>query len=261
MLEPGMHNLGRFVWFDLMTTDTSAAQSFYDATLGWKTVPWEGESDKPYTMFAVGERPIGGLLELPDAVRAMNVPPHWKAYAKVADIGIALQEVEKLGGAIHKAAWTITSVGTVAIVADPQGAVFALFQPEEDRPPNDESQPGFIGWNELNTTDHESAWTFYSALLNWTKTDSVDMGPELGKYAMFKHEAGERSIGGMCNAATQQPPHWLHYTNVASIDDTVASIKANGGKVLSGPLSVPGGRVARCQDPQGAAFAIHERVK
>lgn len=258
-----MKDKGRFVWVDLMTSDVDAAIAFYTETLGWKATPWEGEM--AYTMFAAGEQSIGGVMAISDEMKAMNIPPHWMGSTRVEDVDASAAKVEELGGKILKPAWDIPEVGRLAVIADPQGAALALFQPKGEMPmPEDGEAEGLVSWHELNTTDYEAAWKFYSALLGWKATEDMDMGEEHGHYFMFQREGAEGSMGGMCNTAKQMgfPPNWLHYTNVDGCEAAIKRITDKGGKVLNGPMEVPGGSyIAQCQDPQGAAFAIHSKTK
>jgi predicted enzyme related to lactoylglutathione lyase len=250
---------GRFDWYDLMTADVSAAKSFYSAVLGWKTTKW---AQGDYEMWTVGEQSIGGVMPLPAEAQKMGAPPHWLAYIETDDVDATAKDAEKLGGRIHHPPTDIPTVGRFAVLADPQGAAFAAFKPltpMEDKP----SKTGFFSWHELNTTDYQAAWKFYSELFGWKNTSSMDMGPEMGAYWMFGLDP-EKPMGGMSNVAKQMkmPPHWLYYVTVDDIDATVASIQKNGGKILNGPMDVPGNdKIAQCMDPQGAAFAIYMQGK
>ena len=76
---------GHFVWYDLMTSDPTGAQDFYSKLIGWEARPWEGGGE-PYNLWTYGEKPLGGVLELPDEVRESGAPPHWLSYVGVADI-------------------------------------------------------------------------------------------------------------------------------------------------------------------------------
>lgn len=257
-----MASNGNFVWHELMTTDVDAAIAFYTEVIGWKTQPFEG-GDKPYTMFCIGDQPIGGVMALPDEAKAMGAPPHWLGHAKVADLAASTASAKKLGGTIlHQ--MTIPEVGSFAVTKDPQGAVMSMFQPEGDMEAADRSKPGAYSWAELNTTDYESAWKFYSGVLGWKPTESMDMGDGMGQYFMFTHPGGEGSMGGMSNVAEQMnmPPFWLYYANVDDIDSALARIQSKGGKVMNGPMDVPGGgKIAQCADPQGCAFAIYYETR
>lgn len=248
-----MQDIGRFVWFDLTTTNVEEALAFYADALSWGVTPWD--QDDSYTMLSVGGNPAAGVKALSDELKAMNVPPNWIASVRVEDVDASMKKAMELGGTTLKAAWDIPQVGRVAVLADPQGAAFMMFTPSEGAP---ELKADMMSWHELNTTDHEAAWTFYSKLLGWHATESMDMGED-GQYFMFQREGAEKSMGGMSNAAKKMdvPAHWLYYTTVDSCEGAIERIKSKGGKIANGPMQVPGGNwVAQCQDPQGAAFAI-----
>lgn len=249
---------GRFDWYDLMTNDLAAAKAFYSATIGWKTTKWE-QGD--YEMWTVGEQPIGGVMALPAEAKASGTPPHWMAYIETDDIDATVKKAEKLGGRVYVPPTDIPTVGRFAVLADPQGATFAAIQPLT--PMGDvPHKAGFVSWHELNTTDYQAAWKFYSELFGWKPTSAMDMGPD-GQYWMFGLDP-QKSLGGMSNVARQHnlPPHWLYYVTVDDIDATVALIKKHGGKILNGPMDIPGNdKIAQCMDPQGAAFAIYMQGK
>jgi len=250
---------GRFVWYDVMTTDVAAAKAFYTEVFGWKTQQFGG--DESYTMFCVGERPIGGVMMLPDEAKQQGAPPHWIGYVSVADVDATAARAAERGGKIYHPGTDIPEVGRFAVIGDPQGAAIALFAPNMEMSPSPK-QAGDFTWHELNTTDYEAAWEFYSDLFGWNATEAMDMGPDLGKYFMFEHEGAGGSIGGMSNVAKTQgmPPHWLYYATVDDLDAALARIQRKGGKVINGPMEVPGGdKVAQCVDPQGCAFALHWR--
>jgi predicted enzyme related to lactoylglutathione lyase len=250
---------GRFDWFDLMTSDMGAARSFYTAIIGWKTTKWD-KAD--YEMWSVGDKSIGGMMALPEEAKKMGAPQHWLGYIETDDVDATAKKAQQLGGTIHLPGTDIPSVGRFAVLADPQGASFAVFKPAE---PMEDSprEPGFFTWHELNTTDYQGAWKFYSELFGWSHTSSMDMGPDAGAYWMFGHDS-KNSIGGMSNVATQMkaPPHWMYYVTVKDLDAALANVKQRGGQVLNGPMEVPGGdKVAQCMDPQGGMFALHMAAK
>lgn len=245
---------GRHVWYELMTTDTEGAKSFYSELIGWKVK----RDPSGYEMWMVGNRGVGGVMELPKEARAGGASPFWLGYVAVADVDAAADQAPKLGGKVYRAPDDIPGVGRFAVLADPQGAAFAVYRSNEPHEPPGGARPQTFGWAELNTTDWKSAWKFYSALLGWKHTQSMDMGPELGEYFMFGTDP-QSSMGGMSNAAkaSEVGAHWLHYIHVPDVDDAVKKIERMGGKVLNGPMEVPGGdRVAQCRDPQGGHFGL-----
>ncbi len=254
---------GRFVWYDLMTTDPENAKSFYTKLIGWGTQAWDGPM--PYTMWTNNDNSLGGVMTLPEEAQKAGAPPHWLGYVHSPSVDDTVAAAKANHGAVIVPAQDIPEVGRFAVLADPQGAVFASFTPQGDTPGGHGGPPelGEFSWNELNTSDYENAWGFYETLFGWKKLDAVDMG-EAGMYQMFTSAAGEIPIGGMYNKPKEMPgpPFWLYYARVDDCHQSVEAVKASGGQHLNGPMEVPGGDlVAQCMDPQGAAFALHSVKK
>jgi predicted enzyme related to lactoylglutathione lyase len=200
---------------------------------------------------------VGGLMPIPADAKAMGARPGWMGYVGVSDVDGYAARVKAAGGAIHRPPADIPGVGRFSVVADPQGAAFILFKGMGGEEPAAVAHgtPGHIGWHELHTTDREAGFAFYASLFGWTKTEAMDMGPA-GTYQMFA--TGGETVGGMMNRTPEMPATcWLYYFNVDKIDAAVARVTQAGGKVLNGPLEVPGGVwIAQCLDPQGAMFAM-----
>jgi predicted enzyme related to lactoylglutathione lyase len=256
---------GRFIWYDLMTTDPDAAAEFYTKVAGWGTAPWEGAPDEtggePYTMWTAGKAAVGGLGKLREEAESEGAAPHWLSYVTVPDIRIVVEKTRERGGSVLMDPTTMTGVGTFAILRDPQGVVFCPFTPEEGA--GGEVKPAEVGhfsWHELYTTDQEAAFDFYQEIFGWKKTEAMDMG-EMGTYQMFGPGAeGQFSYGGMMNKPAEMPgpPQWLYYIRVADIQQAAGRVAELGGQVWNGPMEVPGGdKIAMCVDPQGGAFALH----
>lgn len=160
------------------------------------------------------------------------------------------------GGAIQRVPDNIPDIGRFAVVADPHGAVFILFKGMGKEPHGPApGTPGHVGWHELHAGDGESDFAFYASLFGWTKLEAMDMGP-MGKYELFS--TGNGPAGGIMTKMKETPaPFWLYYFNVDSIEAAAGRVKTGGGKVINGPLEVPGGSwIVHCLDPQGAIFAM-----
>lgn len=246
-----------FFWYELMTTDVEAAEAFYTAVVGWTGQDFPA-SDRVgrYVVMHAGERGVGGLMKLPEEARKMGTPPIWLGYIHSVDVNRSVQDLTEAGGHVHRAPEEIPGVGHFAVVADPQGAVFMLLQPNgADQPKVPMTTNGHVGWHELFTSDWEKAFDFYAGRYGWTKGEPMDMGP-MGTYQLFNVD-GEPT-GGMMNKPEQIPvPVWQFYFTVPAIDAAARRVTDNGGKVLMGPMDVPGGQwVVQCQDPQGAHFAL-----
>lgn len=246
---------GRFVWFDLLTTDIEAAKAFYSEVVGWRTSRWE---EGGYDLLHAGDKDIGGLMTLPEEARQAGAPPHWMGYVGCEDVDATLARAKNLGGSVILPGTDIPNIGRFAILADPQGATFAIYSSPRHGQAPDTHAVGRFGWAELNSTDWKAAWAFYSELFGWKELQSMDFGPEFGTYMLYGIGPEDR-LGGMSDAAKMMnaPAHWLHYINVEDIDESIKRIEARGGKILNGPVEVPGGgRIVQCLDPQGAAFAL-----
>lgn len=256
-----MSVLGKFVWYDLMTTAPDEAVAFYTAIAdSWGTTEWEAPAEDmpPYTMWTVDEKPFGGSMPLPAEAIAGGAPTHWLPYIGTPDVDATVKKAEGLGASVFVPPTEIPTVGRFAILADPHGAVFAAFAPAEDEPDQPEpNTPGAISWHELLSGDPEGDFDFYAALFGWEKTQAHDMEP-VGVYQMFGR--GETTYGGIFKKPEEMPlSAWLLYITVADIEASVGKVKASGGQVLGGPMAVPtGDLVAQCKDPQGGAFALHQ---
>jgi len=244
--------LGRFVWHELLTTDTAAAAAFYPKVLPWRTAP---SSMPGYTIWMAGQTQIGGLMALP--AEAGATPPHWLVYVGTPNVDATCSQAQGLGARTVKAPADIPNVGRFAVLTDPQGATFALFTPGAGPPPGAPPAQGGFSWHELATTDVAAALRFYGQLFGWTKGPGHDMGA-MGVYQIFQH--GGDQVGGIVNVqGPSTAPSWLSYVNVAEASRAVAAAKAGGGRLLHGPMEVPGGSwIAMMMDPQGGAFAVQE---
>lgn len=247
---------GSFVWYELMTTDISAAAAFYSAVTGWHMSD-AGHPTMSYTLVHAGKAAVGGMMALPDETRAHGVRPSWIGYVSVDDVDAFATRVVQAGGKIHRPPADIPQVGRFAVVADPQGAAFVLFEgaPEMQPPEKTTEKSGHFGWHELMAADMEPAFAFYASLFGWVKTTAIDMGP-MGTYQLFSANGAE--IGGMMTKPPSVPmPFWTFYVQVESIKQAVEKIAAAGGKVVNGPHQVPGGQwIVQGLDPQGAMFAL-----
>jgi predicted enzyme related to lactoylglutathione lyase len=249
---------GRFLWYDLMTTDPQGAQAFYAKVAGWGLQAFN-DLGMPYTMFTRGGVPIGGSMQLPDEAVKMGAPSHWLAYIGTPDVDRTVAQAQTLGATVYVAPQDIPTVGRFAVLADPQGATIAFYSPANEQPPSHPPEVGDVSWHELTTTDLDAALRFYQQLAAWEQTGSHDMGP-MGTYHMFGREG--HTLGGMFKKPEDMPApsHWTVYIRVPDIQTGAGAVKGNGGQVLMGPHQVPGGDwIVICTDPQGAVFALHQR--
>lgn len=240
-----------FIWHDLMTPDAPSAKKFYAAVVGWTFTP----QMPTYTVVNAGGLGVGGIMDTPPEMQGM--PPVWTGYVFTPDVDAACKQVLALGGKIYREAWDVPGIARMAVVGDPTGAALMIMEPKstEQRTLPQGSAPGTVGWNELYTSDMDTAWAFYSSLFGWTKGHAHDMGA-MGIYQLFQIDG--KDIGGMMKKMDSMPMSmWGYYFNVSGIDAAVKRLTIAGGKVLNGPMEVPGGQwTVSAQDPQGAYFNL-----
>lgn len=248
-----MSREGRFVWFELMTTDTAAAPAFYAAVANLKT---QAYGEHAYTMWVGEAGPVGGMMTLPEQAKAMGAPPHWLGYVKVQNVADIATRVTDLGGKVYVGPSDMGENGSFAILADPQGATFGVHAGGAPDTVDRTGKLGEFGWSELGMSDPDAAWAFYSQLFGWVKTGSMEMGPGM-TYQMFGKPGGP-DIGGMMKSPPGAPgAFWQHYCYVADCEASFATAIARGGNVLYPPMDIPGGgKAALISDPQGAVFGL-----
>lgn len=244
---------GKFAWYELMTSDPKAAGKFYSDVVGWTTKEMPSPSGT-YTTFNIGDAGMAGMLTIPGHVA-------WIGYIAVDDVDAHIEKIVEAGGKLWRPATDIPGMLRFAVMSDPQGAAIVVFTPDPSMPsPVRPEAPavGTIGWHELYTSDLEAGYSFYNKLFGWTKLNDMDMG-SMGVYRLFD-EGDHKPMGdgGMMTKAPHIPVScWNFYFMVDSINAAVQRVNAGGGKVLNGPMQVPGGGwIINAQDPQGAMFAL-----
>ena len=244
---------GRFVWYELMTTDMEAAKAFYADVMGWGTQNVPGIA---YTLFTAGGASVSGLMGLPEDARKLGLRPTWLGYVSVNDVDATADRIKQLGGAMHVPPKDVPNISRFSVAVDPQRAMIALIKwlnPSQEEPAELDAR-GRVGWHELLAADCEKAFAFYAELFGWQKADA-DTGA-MGTYQLFS--AGGQTVGGMFTKSPTVPvPFWLYYFNIGDIDLAMKRVKAGSGQILNGPIEVPGNRwIVQCTDPQGAIFAL-----
>lgn len=238
-----------FCWYELRTTDPAAARRFYVDVVGLV-----GAATDTTFSLRPGAPALGEFATLPARAAALGAPAHWLGHVDVADVAAAVAQFVALGASPLGPTQTREDGTVVAPLRDPLGAVMAVTSRAAAASPT-------LPWCDLHTADHTRAAPIYQSMFGWTPTALRDLGPDLGDYQEFAWHAGGRSVGGLSSAARLPTihPHWLFYFPVADLDAALARVRDLGGRVLSGPFAAPdGARVAQCEDPQRAVFALHQ---
>jgi len=213
-----------------------------------------------YTIFRLNGRDAAAAYDLNPAQLAQKVPPHWMLYIAVENVDASAAKVPSLGGSTIMAPFDVMDAGRMAVIADPTGAYFCLWQAKKNKGLGIASVHGTLCWGDLATNDVERAKAFYSGLFGWQIMAGEN---DTSGYLHIKN--GEHFIGGMPPAKHLQPgvpPHWLAYFLVDDVDVTANKAKDMAAKLFVPPMSVEGvGRMSIIADPQGAVFAIFKSAR
>ena len=246
---------GEFIWYELMTSDVPAAADFYAAVLGWKRRVFDQSAG--YEIFSADGEDVSGLMAIPDEAADKGARPGWLGYIGVDDVDTSVSDIIEAGGKQHMPPTDIPGVGRLAMLADPQGAMFYVMRGAVDGTSTSfaPTKTGHCHWNELSTTDPAAAFDFYHARFGWDKGDAMPMG-EMGDYQFLTHN-GELFGAVLDVQSADQPPMWTYYFGVADIDVATNAATGKGATVHYGPAEVPGGvYIIVASDPQGAMFGL-----
>lgn len=250
------HAPGTFCWLELHAHDAAAARRFYSALFGWSvrdTPIGPGEHDV-YTVYQLDGRDAAASTAMAAEQKAGGMPSSWLEYIAVENADESAARARELGGTVLMGPFDAMDLGRMAIVQDPAGAVFALWQARRQPGLGVRDETGALGWSELATTDTGKAKTFYTGLFGW-EGDTQDMGME---YTVFRGPTG--MVGGMYAITPEMagmPPCWMPYFLVDDADASAEKAGSLGATVLKEPSDIPGvGRFALIRDPQGAMFYV-----
>ncbi len=231
-----------FVRYSLRTTDAPAARAFYRDAIGLELPDGARE---------------GASLEawpLHEQARARGAPAHWLGHARVNDVDAAFAAFVARGATTFGPIVT-RGPARYTVVRDPHGAIVSLgqgFDALDDRP---------IAWHQLHATDRDASWALYADVLGWRAVDTIE-SPELERgHLRFAWSEGGAPVGSVADTARWEGvhPHWLFYLPARDLDVAVARVRALGGSARD-PVAMPRtGRLAACEDPQGAAFGLFAR--
>lgn len=255
MQETVEYKPGTFCWEELGTSNGEAAKNFYTQLFGWSYVDNPMGPGMVYTMFKLDGKDVAASYELMPEQTVQGVPPNWTSYVAVTSADETVNKAKAAGGTILKEPFDVFTLGRMAIIQDPAGAVFALWEPKDHKGAGVCNVPNSFCWNELMTTDTKKAGDFYSTVFDW-KREVQNFGPM--EYTMFSN--GERPNGGMFQITPEMgpiPSNWLVYFAVDDCDAKVQQASDLGATVLKPADDIPGiGRFSILTDPQGAAFAL-----
>jgi uncharacterized protein len=259
MANVDKHAPGSFCWVELATTDQNAAKTFYTSLFGWTVNDTPMGPGNMYSIFQLhGRDAAAGYTLQPDQL-AQGVPVHWNLYIAVDNADQSSAKATQAGASVVVPPMDVPDAGRMAVLHDPTGAVFSLWQPGQVPGIGVTGEPGALCWADLNTSDPARAAKFYSTLFGW-EFEKGEKDPS--DYLHIKN--GEHFIGGLPPAHTdsKMPPYWLIYFMVADVAATVAKASKLGAKVLRPAQDMAGvGTWAILADPQGGVFAVFKSAQ
>lgn len=240
---------GTFSWADIYSTDIKKTKAFLTQLFDWRATDMPtGPSTPDYTIFDLSGKAVAGgsPTYLPEQLS------FWSSHVTVNDVEQMVRKAEKLGGQITMAAMDVLDQGKMATIQDPTGAYLSFWQPAKHIGAQLINTVGAMCWNELLTTDLETAKRFYGDLFEWTFT--IDQ-----HHYITIHNRG-RSNGGMFQLTKEMgklPSHWGVYFTVANLATAVHRVKELGGQLLM-EKKIDVGQIAVVTEPTGAWFTLIE---
>jgi uncharacterized protein len=254
MGERTKYSPGTFSWTDLTTPDQDAAKQFYGDLFGWELVDNPIGDDMVYMTARIDGKDVAAISPQPQQQADAGVPPVWNSYVTVESADATADRAQKLGGTVHAPAFDVMDVGRMAVIGDPQGAFFIVWEPKRHIGASLVNTAGALSWNELASADPEASADFYRELFGW-KVEPFE-GMQM-TYLGIQNSEGHGN-GGIRSAMENEPNYWLVYFGTEDADATAAKAGELGANVLAPPMDIGVGKIAVLQDPQGAVFAIYE---
>jgi predicted enzyme related to lactoylglutathione lyase len=243
MPERTQHAPGTFSWVDLATSDAEAAKTFYSELLGWDLEDLPLPDGGVYTMTLTrGKRAAAIGQAQPGQATA------WNSYVTVASADDAAAKASELGAQLLAEPFDVMTAGRMAVIADPNGAVFSVWEPRDSIGAEIVNDPGAHTMNQVNTSDPERSQAFYEGLFGWRFERIPEAEPPY--WGIYN---GDRLNGGML---PQPPDAWLVYFAVESVDDDAKRIPELGGTLVVEPTTIPAGTFLVATDQQGAFFGL-----
>jgi uncharacterized protein len=265
-------------WVDTSQPDPEAAVAFYSGLFGWEfdnTMP-EG-SEGAYFIGRLRGGDVAAVGSIPDGAPPMAM---WNTYVWVDNANETAAKARDAGGQVMSEPFDVLDAGRMAVLTDPEGAVFCVWQAKNHRGAALVNEHGALNFNGLATRDPERAKAFYGAVFGW-ETLALPAGlmwtlPGYGDH-LEENSPGLRqqmaqmgapdgfidvvaSLDPIAEGDSETPAHWTVTFGVDDANATAAKAGALGGEVLVGPVDAPWTRMAVIKDPQGAILIASQFV-
>lgn len=244
--------LGTPTWLDLGVPDLDLAKAFYRALFGWEYAE-RSAATGPFTMCLLRGRRVAALR--PASVADAEGESWWHVHLATDDCDGTAQRIADSGGTLLAPPSDVADLGRTAVVEDPVGARFSLWQGRTLPGCELVNEPCTLVRNDLMSPDPEPARRFYTSVFGFTLDGNDDL-PDVD-FTFLRRPDGHE-IGGVFGAPGAAASRWQTVFEVAGTDDLVARALAAGGKAEA-PEDTPYGRTAAITDPFGTAFSVITR--
>lgn len=235
-----------------MVPDRLVAQRFYSELFGWEFTDDDSEETGFYSNAMVNGQPAAGIGQVPPEA---GMPPVWTTNLATDDAAATVDKATTAGGQVLVPATSVEDFGTFAVLQDPTGAVFGLWQSGTHTGANVVNEPNTVIWNQAMSRDPQATLAFYQEVFDMTSTDMSGEG-------MVFHtlEVDGNTVGGLGGIPDEMPAevpaHWQVFFAVDDADATIAKAQELGGTSLGEAVDTPFGRMAQLMGPSGEPFSI-----
>ena len=240
-------------WVDLLSSNVEVSTAFYGQLFGW-TADAAGEEFGGYVTFSSDGHPVAGLM---GRMPGMDSPDVWSTYLATLDIAATIQTATASGATVIAAPMTVGDLGKMAILVDPAGAVFGVWEALAFFGFTKYNEPSSVTWDEVHSKDFAASVAFYQKVFGWT----MEVTSDTDEFRYYQGQIDGNAIAGVMDSHAFLPPevpsHWAVYFSVADADEAIATAVRLGGQVSRPAEDTPFGRVADLVDPTGAMFTLH----
>jgi predicted enzyme related to lactoylglutathione lyase len=251
------HHVGKVIWADLVTPDVAEAKRFYGALFGWTFREVPGDSN--YSLALLNGEPLAGLFQKSQPAGQAQQPA-WLTFLAVRDADTAQAAAVRLGGKVLAKSHNYPQRGRQAILADPDGAMFAVLAAQGGDPPDYLPEPGEWIWSSLFVKDPKGETEFYKGLCDYDVYDLASEGESGAQHYILSGDNYARAaLNALPADSKRRRAHWLNFVRVTDVADTVQKAVGMGAHLLVEPrIDRHGGRLAVLADPSGAPFGVME---
>lgn len=252
--------VGAPVWFDLCSSDPARAAAFYCELFGWE-VSDASEEFGGYQNFSANGKMVAGLMPPMDPAAPADM---WSVYFRVDDAAAAVDAAVAAGATAVAPAMPVGDLGVMAVLLDPAGAAYGLWQPGTHAGFVERGEHGTPYWFDEMSMNYEASTAFYQQSLGWKLTevgtggDPDSVGPD--RYSEVFPAGSAESVAGIMSALGMfgegHPSFWQVYITVDDVAATIAKVAELGGEVLMPGEDTPWGTLASFKDPMGAAICL-----